>query len=386
MISEKTTTNYWFKIEPYVHVSITNNHVLFYNTLDGVYVKSDKIVVIELINKVLQKINHGVILLTSDEYRQYDINSLIKELREKYMADVIDVDFSKGKPIQILPFFNFNNIQELFKKHNFSSSKNILECLSEVNIYVDCNSNVTDLIAFLQSLPTISTFNIIGDLDNVKNCIELLSFLKQLPSLKHIICPYTNIDSLQFNLDKNFSYSFLVSFPVDIQQLKDSNQVILDQVVPFEYVFEVSSLDDCKQAERMVEMCQFERYQLRPKYNGKNIDFFEKNVFLTEEDILSTSMSITDFFANKSINIYDFGKISITPNGDIYANIHYPALGNMHTQSIYEIVSKEVQEGKSWFRIRDQKPCSTCIYQWHCPSPSSYEIIIGRPNLCHVKQ
>lgn len=27
---------------------------------------------------------------------------------------------------------------------------------------------------------------------------------------------------------------------------------------------------------------------------------------------------------------------------------------------------------------------SICIYQWHCPSPSSSEIAIGISNLCHV--
>jgi pseudo-rSAM protein len=44
----------------------------------------------------------------------------------------------------------------------------------------------------------------------------------------------------------------------------------------------------------------------------------------------------------------------------------------------------EVEEGKSWLRIRNQAPCSTCIYQWLCPPPSDYEIVIGRPNLCHI--
>ena len=52
---------------------------------------------------------------------------------------------------------------------------------------------------------------------------------------------------------------------------------------------------------------------------------------------------------------------------------------------IYEIISKELEEGRSWLRIRNQAPCNTCLYQWFCPSPSNYEIAIGRPNLCHVK-
>jgi pseudo-rSAM protein len=74
------------------------------------------------------------------------------------------------------------------------------------------------------------------------------------------------------------------------------------------------------------------------------------------------------------------------PNGDTYANINYPSLGNIATHSIHEMLYKEMNEGKSWFRIRDQAPCNNCVYQWLCPSPSNYEMAIGRPNLCHVKQ
>lgn len=96
-------------------------------------------------------------------------------------------------------------------------------------------------------------------------------------------------------------------------------------------------------------------------------------------------LSMKDFFAKKSFNIYDFGKITVMPNGDIYANVNYPLLGNICTHTIYDIILKELEEGKSWLRIRDQIPCNTCIYQWLCPSPSNYEILLGRPNLCHVK-
>jgi pseudo-rSAM protein len=74
------------------------------------------------------------------------------------------------------------------------------------------------------------------------------------------------------------------------------------------------------------------------------------------------------------------------PNGDVYANVNHPALGNIDTHSIHEIVQKEVDEGKSWFRIRAQAPCTDCIYQWLCPPLSDYEIVIGRSNLCHVKK
>jgi pseudo-rSAM protein len=363
MISKKNLANYWFTIEPYVYISITDNCILLYNTLDGVFIESDKIKVIELLREIVQEENCGVVLLTNEQFKQKEINDFIRDLREKYMGDVIDVDLSKGKPVQLLPFFNLSDdIRALCKKHNFASGKKILEFLSEISLYVDHNTNITNLISFLQSLPRNLTINVVGNLENVVNYVELLSFLDQLPSSKNLISPYTNITSLQPTFNNNFSYRVSIHFPMDMLQWDYSRKQLLNQTLPFEYVFDVSSLSDYQKAEQLIEQFQIEKYCFKLVYTRENIDFFEENVFLTKEDILSTSMSIEDFFANQSMNIYDFGKVNVMPNGDIYANVNHLALGNICTHSIYEIIYKEVEEGKSWLRIRNQAPCSTCIY------------------------
>lgn len=381
----ETTKKYWFVIEPYVYISITNKCALLYNTLDGITLESEKIEVVKLLRGILQKENSGVVLLTDDEYKQNDINSFIMELREKYMGDIVDVALSKGKPVQLLPFFNLSNSQELYKKHNFSSHKNVLENLTEITIYVDHTTNIVNLISFLQSLSVSLIFNIVLNPGNVVNYRELMSFFNLCASPKNILCSYINIMSLESYFESNFSYIISVNFPLDIQKWNHSRQILHHKYLSFEYVFNVSSIEDYKEVECLVEQFQIEKYRLNPIYTGNNIVFFEKMVFLTKEDILSTSMSIKDFFSNQSINIYDFGKINIMPNGDAYANTNHPALGNIYTNSIYEIVYKEVEEGVSWLRVRNQSPCSDCIYQWLCPPPSNHEIVIGRFNLCHIK-
>ena len=143
-------------------------------------------------------------------------------------------------------------------------------------------------------------------------------------------------------------------------------------------------LDNVALSYQIIEEYQIDKYQFNPIYTGYNIDFFKENVFLKKSDILSTSMSIKDFFIKQMINNNDFGKINIMPNGDVHSNINYPALGNICTHSIFELIQKEIEEGKSWLRVRNQEPCNACIYQWLCPSPSDYEIMIGQTNLCHV--
>ena len=385
MITKKETTNYWLKIEPYVHISIVNSNVLLYNTFDGSFIESKDIEIVKLLKETLLKENCGVVLLTAERYNLDNIRKFIMELRAKYMGDIIDIELSKSKPVQIMPFTSLVNTQELFKKQNFPTGKKILEYLSEISIYVDYNTNIMDLNSFLKSLPNISTVNIIGNLKDVANYKELLLVLDQFPSLKKITCNYSNVISLQPEFVNNFSYSILINYQIDISKWNYSRRLLLNQSIPFECIFEVTSMDNYSQINKFIEEFGIEKHQLKPVYTGDNIDFFKENVFLTKDDILSTPLSISDFFINQSMNIFDFGKIAIMSNGDIYANVNYPILGNIHTHSIYEIISKELEEGRSWLRIRNQAPCNTCLYQWFCPSPSNYEIAIGRPNLCHVK-
>jgi pseudo-rSAM protein len=72
------------------------------------------------------------------------------------------------------------------------------------------------------------------------------------------------------------------------------------------------------------------------------------------------------------------------PDNQVYANVNMESLGTIH-DTIYSLIYKELTEGKSWLRIRDQKPCADCIYQWLCPAPSNYEIVLGKYNLCNIK-
>ena len=91
-----------------------------------------------------------------------------------------------------------------------------------------------------------------------------------------------------------------------------------------------------------------------------------------------------NIFAHQALNTNDFGKLTIKSNGKVYANVYQAPIGSIE-EDIRSLVYKEMSEGSSWLRLRDMQPCSDCVFQWLCPSPSDYELEIGRPDLCHVK-
>lgn len=130
---------------------------------------------------------------------------------------------------------------------------------------------------------------------------------------------------------------------------------------------------------------QLKNTEITPAYNGENLAFFEENIYLTKEDLAGPNLDKREVFANQAINTNYFGKITIKSDGNIYANANMSPLGNIDN-SLKEILTKEMELGTSWFRVRNMEPCNSCVYQWLCPSPSNYETEIGKPNLCHIEQ
>ena len=178
-IRDSSITGWWFTIEPYVYIGLTSECVLLYNTLDGEYIESNKVEIIQLLKKLLERNNQGVVYLTNEDIQNRIVESFVDEVREKYMGDIIDIALSNEKPVQILPLFNFldNEKLEVYKRHNFSVSRNLLENLFEITIHVNNETDICAFLNFLKSVPSKIIFNIYGKLNDVVNNERLLSFL-----------------------------------------------------------------------------------------------------------------------------------------------------------------------------------------------------------------
>lgn len=114
---------------------------------------------------------------------------------------------------------------------------------------------------------------------------------------------------------------------------------ILD--IQFSPIMKTIEKQNDMQTERLVEQYQIEKYHLNSVFAGSNIDFFEEKVFLTMEDIVSTSISIKDVFFKQLMNIYDFVKINIMLNGDVYSNVNHLLIGNICVDRIHGIIQKK---------------------------------------------
>ena len=184
----------------------------------------------------------------------------------------------------------------------------------------------------------------------------------------------------EINLLGHTQLNILVDTIFDISSLQDIS-------LPFSItVFVFSEEDYCQFSTIFETFPSVHNIRYIPLYNKENLSFFESNIFIEKDEIDTIDLSKNDIFMRQALNTGNFGKLTIIPDGYVYANVNAPLLGTIDDSPYSIIVYKEFAIGQSWLKLRDRATCDNCVYQWLCPSPSDDEIIIGRPNLCHIKQ
>ncbi|MDR2773648.1 MAG: hypothetical protein LBC19_02690 [Tannerella sp.] len=221
---------------------------------------------------------------------------------------------------------------------------------------------------------------------------KLYEALGKMDSLKTYIVNYRNIpedtDVLnlftdeQFRLKITVNDSYRENTPVAIaERLQQRN---INQL----WETGITSVREYEKAERLSEQLSRRNIEvnIKPYYNQKNMEFFEENIFIRQEYLMAIELDRQDIFALQELNTHDFGKITLTPDGKVYANLNKKPIGNIR-EGIGDILCGELANGDSWRHTRYRTgPCKQCRFRLICPSPSSYESVIGKPNLCHVKQ
>lgn len=317
--------------------------------------------------------------------------------------------FDEQRPVSFKPILKINNnIEYYIWNHQRGTGGETLHNIHELIFYINKSEfgnnfyfrqtkfplknclelDIESILFFIQSClnPYLMNIELVGNIFTYSNYTKLINEITNLGigcsiniTLLDFLAQIENLNSIQISdqvklnilIEKSlFSDSF-----VQLSKIEEIQSVVAHVLSTEEYYFFLDIFN---------KFPTNYNTQLIPIFNGDNLHFFEDNVFMGQEDIDNVNITKREIFSNQSINNNDFGKLTVLQDGSVYANVNMEKLGTVK-DSPYSIVYKELTEGKSWRRIRDNKPCCECIYQWLCPSPSNYELVIGQPNLCHVK-
>jgi pseudo-rSAM protein len=404
-----TKEKFWIYLESYVFVEIKADQVLLYNTLDHERIESSKIEIIKLVKSIYDSENGGVGLLDNNLLKKKSIKKFVDDVRNKFMGDIIDIKLSKEKPIQLLPKISINNNSRVLKN---KTGENILNYLTEITLYINtsCTQSCQYCNTYLNQFNCCSKFNgesLELDLPNIKKILSEtlyapiyrinifggdISLFNNVSGLLEVLQPYQDICNFNINYlnvnsfikkyvgvnhDNIIIYYF---FPIDSRSFSDCMRTFEGNA---KHVFIISSSDEFETATNLIKQYSIESSRIIPFYTADNYDFFSENVFMEVQDIVKTSQ--INIFQNHVLNKFFFGKLIVLPNGDLKSSMNGCVLGSTCENSIMDVIYKEVNHPQSsWFKLRDDQPCSDCIYQYLCPPISNYEYVFKRTNLCLV--
>ncbi len=416
---------YWFYLEPFVFSIVKGkNQVALYNTHSGDFLEySDAPDIIRLVKRLAARENLYVVPLSESMLAKPEINAFIKKVRERFMGDLLDQRHFPHRPVQMMPFLNIEKDAEKFKKDAPERvGEDLMTYVSEISLYLTnrCLINCTECHGayrqflhctripdkrvvhlpldaveniFKESTGTsLCRFNLLGgDILEYPHLEELIPRLQDIKPLKSVYFHYKSISNNHeqlraVRLPKDSSeINVLVHFPIDQRRLRLCQEYLNPLGLETTFFFPVKNELEFETAMEADIGARGSNKRLLPFYDGTNLEFFEKNVFLTREIILEAKPSLQDIFSRQAINGNNFGKLIVFPDGGIYSNVNFPALGNINRISLYDAVYKEMLQGKGWRLSRRRvKPCSRCVFEALCPPLSNYELAIGRNNLCDI--
>lgn len=411
--------NYWFFLFPYTFVWSDDEQILFYNSENKKNVKAPKMdAALDIVRQLQDPLQLYCVELSEKVFSLPEIKTLLQRIRDIEAGDWTEALPGKMKPILLPPIFKVGRDVKWLKEQSLkdSDSDHSLTYLKEITIFIngDCAQHCACCAYAFKQIPFCvkskkemspelieqTLMQLLGSCMNriIISGADYFSYSQQeklCEVLNLFKCPKEiRVHYLNIPLEKNALSLFqseavclhiLVSGVIDKQRIVQLAKFIREDELNVKWTFAVTSEDELLCIEEMLKECPLESIEFKPLLTSENQVFISENVYSDEENILQCGLSKREVFAHQAVNTFDFGNLTILSNGDVYANINEPALGNIETDTVSFMLYQELLNGNSWFKVRDAQPCKACIYQWLCPSPSNYERFTGKSNFCSVK-
>jgi len=414
---------YWLYVESYVYISIKKISALFYNSYSGKileYLDSPEIV--ELAKKLNSTRNLRMIKVNQQVLNIPRIREFINRLRSDFMGDLLDCDYSEGKPVQFPPVGKIEkDVKYLKRDKDRSIGEDIMEYFSGLTVYLNnsctnhcpfCSTafkqfpcctaspkqtelNLEQFESFLEPVETNRRIALTvagGDIFAYSRFDALLKFLSRLSYSKtfliHSLNAFKHLSELKMLSLPNAALDILIT-PVETETVESTLKQVVEKIsaisIPARYSFIIHDESDFEKMETLASLLSIDDPAIHVFYNGTNRDFFEKYIFIDRETIEAEKPSLKDIYSRQVINSAFFGSLTIRETGQIYSNLNRRLHGNIRNESLYEVLVKELRNGQSWRHTRSKiKPCKDCLYESLCPPVTNYNYVLEQYNLCNM--
>ena len=392
---------YWFAIYPHCFLWMKGKKGLVYNTENYAKIGFRNIGMLKQKAEQLAMMeNLYCIRLTEQELADKKLYAWIQDIVNKECGTLVEDNGSNQRPLSLPPVLKVQDEADYYRwEHKQGIDGNVIENLHRMVFHLNGSTYGNDLYAKQFLFPTqsdkalqmedivwfatnarvspfLSNISLVGNPFIVKNLDYLIELLRMIAPVS-IYC--TQQDTIA-SPERAKDLSAKIDLHIAITDLTSLEHLPKEAT----YTFIVTSEQEYESAVQCEHEYDLQNTDIMPAYTGNNLAFFEEFLYMEKEGIEDIKLDKREVFIRQKLNIHDFGCLTMMPDGTVYANPNHQPIGT-NTETPHALVYKEMTEGYSWLRVRNETPCRKCIYQWLCPSPSHYEDVIGKPDLCHIK-
>lgn len=398
---------YWFVLYPDTFLWVKDNIGLLYNVKSNAKIKFiNEGKLAEITRELLYIDNLYRIVLTEEELEHNEINTWVHKIVDSDCGYLIMDDGTNKRPLSLPPILKVQDGIEYYKwEHKQNIDGNVIQNLHQLIFHINGSESGNNLYSRQILYPVkselildaekinwfvmnakyssfLSEISLVGNPFNYPDLVEMINKLQNIctVTVQVAIQDIVRYLSQAKELFAITNLNLLVTDYVMLEQLSDISTWAKD----ISYTFIVTSKEEYKYAFAYTEGHDLKNSNIVPVYTKANLSFFENDLFMDEEELHNLVLSKKEVFIRQTLNVFNFGKLYVMPDGNVYSNLNRTPIGNIK-EPPHDIVYREITEGDSWLCIRDQQPCCDCVYQWLCPSPSNYEQVIDRVNLCDIR-
>lgn len=413
---------FWFYLEPYVHIAPKNNRCLLYNPLNGGKIEiKDNPELLEITQQLAKLEQFRIVELTENEIKRPKISNLLKNVRENFMGDILEKNISCQKPFQFPPVYHLQQDAELLEKKepsllipeaqahlheillyiNNSCTQNCDLCNLACKQYTHCTAveggrqelDINIINKIFQCTKNIDMRRCTisgGNIFEYTHYDSLIDLLRNFNFIKEFFVHYSNLtktycDKINTIKQNNITLSIGIHFPIKKTLFSQAQSLIEKYNIETKYSVLIANEMDLSKLESLLTEFKITKYSIHPYFNSRNVDFFKKYVYSSTKDIVDARPTQKDIIRRNIINTNFFGKLIIMSDGSVYGSLNKKSLGNIHTRKLFDFVLKELVSRESWRLTRSNTtPCKYCIYELLCPPISDLELHSGQTNMCKL--
>lgn len=328
-----------------------------------------------------------IVTLSKDDKKPFSFPPILNLRNE---AEERQMDNANYRPTNIVN--NFHEITFLLGGERLKEEETDYYKQIPYPINSDICLNLDSIYSFLDTtnIRKLHQVNIISN--SFENYPDFKSLLETLPRYNIPITYFVkggNANIIDFFLQHSQIENVSIElYFTDVEHLQIIENLLAPKGINYKWIFLLKKTEDLDTFQNIIELYGITKYRMVPVIidNKSNSEFFRDYVFISQEELSELSLTKRNIFCNQVLNSNFFGKLYVTPNKKVYANLNGDALGTLEEDALY-LIRKEIINEKSFWKYTREKsdPCNKCIYRALCPPPSNYEFYLNRFDLCTVK-